>query len=100
VLQLKPKTLLRDIARLQSAAITGSSKGRIPRPPKNRKEFDMTVLARKFNDTLDILIPSRRIPDPANDNFRTQDLADYVARSRREAGADYQSAGSKMWWLP
>ena len=39
-------------------------------------------------------------PGPANDNLGSEALHAYLRRARCEAGMDYQSAASKMWWLP
>ena len=38
--------------------------------------------------------------EPANDNLDALAMRAYLQRARREAGMDYQSAASKMWWLP
>ena len=48
-------------------------------------------------------VASRPVPgaaEPANDNLDAQVMRSYLQRARREAGMDYQSAASKMWWLP
>lgn len=44
--------------------------------------------------------PMQHPADPANDNLGTDALRVYLQRARSEAGMDYQSAASKMWWLP
>lgn len=60
----------------------------------------MTALARKIDEVLDVLIPGRSLPDPANDNRHRADFAAYVRNARAQTGADYSAAGAKMWWLP
>jgi len=48
-------------------------------------------------------VASRPVPgaaEPANDNLEAQVMRSYLQRARRDAGMDYQSAASKMWWLP
>ena len=37
-------------------------------------------------------------PVPANDNIRNR--KSYGQAARNHAGSPYQSAGTKMWWLP
>jgi hypothetical protein len=69
-------------------------------PSASWKEFDMTALARKIDAALDVLVPHRRLPDPANDNRFRADYAPYVRDARAQAGAAYQPVGAKMWWLP
>jgi hypothetical protein len=90
----------RDITALQNVFIRVSSAERIIRPALLKRTLAMTNLAHKIERALEILNPAGLVPHPANDNRERADFAAYLDASRADAGAAYQAAGAKLWWLP
>ena len=60
----------------------------------------MVVVAHKWIRNLANSNGNGRLPEPVNDNGALEDLANYVKDSGAYASAEYQSAGTRMWWLP